>query len=294
MARLRVLFADDQIPDEAIPDDRLTATLAKKYPGEASRKFVAGFLPMRQAVKKLREGGYDVTTANTHGSALDSIKTKHFDIAIVDLRWDGDRMAPARLGEDAGWTICDAIEDADKRTPRRPTFQIVCSSRFDTEAKLAFLAGQRKKLPIFKSYTEAGSESLLATVNYIDNCLAGPSAPDSVVLRTVEVWLETVRDQMHEVLSRERQWTLATLSLVVLSVLLILAGASIAVFGKNSAIVGSVTALSSAITSTISGLLFSGLKMAQENTKKCLDNAQENFQAAMNKLATVAPGTPGG
>ena len=43
------------------------------------------------------------------------------NIAVVDLCWDGDQMAPAKLGEDAGWTICDAVEDADKRTPLRPT-----------------------------------------------------------------------------------------------------------------------------------------------------------------------------
>jgi len=36
MPRLRVLFADDQIPDEAIPDEDLTSTLTKEYPGAAS------------------------------------------------------------------------------------------------------------------------------------------------------------------------------------------------------------------------------------------------------------------
>jgi hypothetical protein len=32
MPRLRILFADDQIPDESIPDDSLESTLREQYP----------------------------------------------------------------------------------------------------------------------------------------------------------------------------------------------------------------------------------------------------------------------
>lgn len=54
MARLKVLFADDQIPDEGIPDAELTSALMKKYPEEPPGSgFLAAFLPMRQAVQIL-------------------------------------------------------------------------------------------------------------------------------------------------------------------------------------------------------------------------------------------------
>jgi hypothetical protein len=173
MTRLRVLFADDQIPDEDIPDEDLVTALEKKYPDEYP-EFISAFLPMRQAVKTLRDG-YDVTIANTYKEALRLVKENHFDIAIVDLRWDADEKVPRVKSTNAGWTICDAIEEADKDAPLLPTFQIVYSSRLYDEPQLGILAAQRSKLPIYKSYDEAGNQALLAVVNFIEKHLSNQS-----------------------------------------------------------------------------------------------------------------------
>jgi len=189
MTRLRVLFADDQIPAEDIPDDNVIVVLKEKYPA-APPGFINAFLPMRHAVKTLRDGYYDVTVARTYEEAINYIKINHFDIAIVDLRWDADEKVPEVQSDNMGWAICDAIEEADKETKLPPTFQIVYSSRFQSEPHLAIRAAQESKLPVFKSYNEAGSQALLATVNFIEKHLSyrsGQHSFDDALLEVVDI-----------------------------------------------------------------------------------------------------------
>lgn len=189
MTRLRVLFADDQIPAEDIPDIDIITVLKKKYP-TAPPGFINAFLPVRHAVKTLRDGYYDVTVARTYEEAINYIKINHFDIAIVDLRWDADEKVPESQSDNMGWAICDAIEEADKGTKLPPTFQIVYSSRFQSEPHLAIRAAQESKLPVFKSYNEAGSQALLATVNFIEKHLSyrsGEHSFDDALLEVVDI-----------------------------------------------------------------------------------------------------------
>lgn len=74
MPRLKVLFADDQIPDDDIPDSDIISVMTKRYPHEryphVDLDDIEHFLSMREAVKVLRDGGYDVSTANTKRKAL--------------------------------------------------------------------------------------------------------------------------------------------------------------------------------------------------------------------------------
>jgi len=150
MPRLKVLFADDQIPDDDIPDSDTISVMTKRYP-HVDPDDIEHFLSMREAVKVLRDGGYDVSIANTKRKALNLIQATHFDIAIVDLRWYFDMDVPDEDKENTGWALCSAIEEADRRATSIPTFQIVCSSRFDKNPEIAMIAAQRSKLPIFGS-----------------------------------------------------------------------------------------------------------------------------------------------
>lgn len=289
MIRLKVLFADDQIPDESIPDNDVLPALMKKYghvpddfPPEQMEYFVTpfinSFLPMRHTVKTLRDG-YDVTIARTYDEAINLIKSNHYDIAIVDLRWDADEKVPREQSDNAGWAICDAIEEADKDSPHSPTFQIVYSSRFDREPHLAMLAAQKSKLPVYKSYNEAGSLALLAAVNFIEKHLSSQSTQDKVTLEAVKTFRQPIQNYLSDSLTRTRQWTIATLVLVSISVVLILAGATAAIFGYVQ--VGTLTSVSSVITSAVSILIFRELKRAQDNAKNSLAMAERNYREAM-------------
>lgn len=286
MTRLKVLLADDQIPDEDIPDSDIISVMMKRYPNEPPGSgFIKAFLSMRQTVKILRDG-YEVSTANTKGKALNLIKATHFDIAIVDLRWDADKEVPRAESDGTGWMICDAIEEADRRTTNTPTFQIICSSRFDKEPQIAMIAAQKSKLPVFKSYSEASSLSLLASVNFIEKYMSNPSTRE-VALDAVKGFRQTMQTLLNEALTQERRWTSITIVLVALSVILILIGALAAIFGYAQA--GTLTSISSVITSAVSILLFQELKKAQENTRSGLKVAEQNYRDAMKQFNETEP-----
>jgi hypothetical protein len=170
MARLTILFADDQIPDENIPNHDLGNVLKNQHP-DWPPGFIDAFFAMRQAIKVLRIAGYAVTVARTYGEALDLIGKHHFDIAIVDLGWFADGALSADQQEYAGWDICAAIDEADKKLQSAPTLQIVHSNRFDQDAALAMQAADMGKLPLYKNYTEANHQALRAAVKFIETQL---------------------------------------------------------------------------------------------------------------------------
>jgi hypothetical protein len=180
MARLSILFADDQIPDESIPDGDLKRVLAERNPSWRPG-FINAFLAMRQVVKVLRNAGYGVTVAYTYRDALELIRTKHFDMAIVDLGWFADSALAPDQQEYAGWDICAAIDEANKARGVGSTLQIIHSNRFDEDATLAMQAADMGKLPVFKSYTEANRQALRAAVKFIETQLRNrpPQQPAS-------------------------------------------------------------------------------------------------------------------
>ena len=108
------------------------------------------------------------------------------------------------------------------------------------------IAGQKSKLPVFKSYSEAGSLSLLASVNFIEKYMSNPSTRE-VALNAVKGFRKTMQTLLNEALTQERRWTAITIVLVALSVILILVGALAAIFGYARA--GTLTSISSVITS---------------------------------------------
>jgi hypothetical protein len=288
MVRLKVLFADDQIPDDEIADSDIISVMTKRYPHEryphVDPDDIEHFLSMREAVKVLRDGGYDVSIANTKRKALNLIKATHFDIAIVDLRWYFDMDVPDEDKENTGWALCDAIEEADRRATSTPTFQIVCSSRFDKKPAIAMIAAQRSKLPVFKSYNEAGSQSLLASLNFIEKYM---SSPHEVRLNEVKDYWKTTKNELNEAQKQESWWSAITIVLVALSVILILVGALAALFGYAQA--GTLTLFSSAITSTVSILLIRQLNQMQQNTRNRRKNLEQNFQDTMEQLKETEP-----
>lgn len=168
MARLKILFADDQIPDKDIPSAELEQQLRARYP-DAQPGFLRAFGAMRHAVSTLVDrGGYKVTATNTFRQALESIDETRFDIAIIDLNWAADKAVPRDERTNKGWDLCDEIEERNKRRPNDATFQIAYSSRFTKRSELAMQAANRGILPLFKAYTRASNYALLAAVRFVE------------------------------------------------------------------------------------------------------------------------------
>jgi len=173
MARAKVLFADDQIPEDSIPDDRIKSTLREQHP-QWKDEFIQAFVATRQAVKTLRGAGYDVTVARTYQDALELVKSSRFEIAIVDFGWFADEHLSQP--DFAGWGICQALDKADEEHQSGPTLQIVYSYRFAEDPSVSVAAADKDKLPVFKNYTNATDQALRAAVKFLETNLERSSS----------------------------------------------------------------------------------------------------------------------
>ena len=65
MANLKILFADDQIPEDDIPNEEITRVIKERYP-EKTPGFINAFPIMRETVNMIKGAGYDVTVARKY------------------------------------------------------------------------------------------------------------------------------------------------------------------------------------------------------------------------------------
>jgi hypothetical protein len=100
----RVLMADDQIPNEDIPDSRVITEYRRQYPGKSNKGLAAAFVVMRRLVHTMREG-FSVDIANHHADVLNLVQTRQYDVAIVDLGWWVDRESLGTSCMTAGWSM---------------------------------------------------------------------------------------------------------------------------------------------------------------------------------------------
>jgi hypothetical protein len=288
MPRLKILFADDQIPDESIPDDSLESTLREQYP-QLSNDLIRDFVATRQAVKTLRGAGYDVTAARTYKDALEKVKSSHFEVAIVDLGWffDMDVLPNFSKGvlpkdrEFAGWDICEAIDKADEERQSRPTLQIVYSYKFIEDPSASLMAADKGKLPVFKNYNEATDQILRAAVKFIETHLESPSL-EEFAHKAAEDFHEMTISTLKGSLAQQKQWSRLTLVFVALSITLVLIAAIFAISGNVR--VGTFTSISSTLTSVISGLLFLQLRRAQKTVAKNEEQIERQNKDAIERL----------
>lgn len=108
---LRVLIADDQIPDSSIRDGAVAAWAREQYPD--AHQGIDAFGVMREAVRVLRDG-CDVVTARRLGEAMTLIGEQRFDVAIFDLGWGATAMSRRMKRERRAGDLCTPSK---RRTP---------------------------------------------------------------------------------------------------------------------------------------------------------------------------------
>jgi hypothetical protein len=242
MARIKILFADDQIPDDHIPDDLIRETLSNLNP-HWSPGFINAFVAMRKAVKTLRSENYEVTVARSYAEGISLIDTMRFDIAIVDLGWFADEDLAPHQQDYAGWNICDAIDIADKKRGTSHTPQIVYSNRFEKDPGLSVRAANLGKLPVFKNYSEANQQVLKASVKFVETLLTSQSPLEQLEIKNANDFQQMMVNSLNESLAQQKHWGNLTLVFVGLSLLLIIFGAVFAIFGNTQ--IGTVSTISS-------------------------------------------------
>ncbi len=145
MALLKVLFADDEIPDK----NALEKKLGKKIPDEKDLKeeeVKKAFKISEYSLwkkKKTLDGISKLTVANKYEDAIKLAKDKEqqFDLAVIDLHWNDYKEKRY-----AGFKICEELEKTSQ------PFKIVYSSQLSTNPKLRREVIGLNALPLHKKY----------------------------------------------------------------------------------------------------------------------------------------------
>jgi len=297
---VRILFADDQIPDDGVPDDQIVEAVRREYPA-AHDGFIRAFAVMRQARRAASEDN-DVTVARRLADALSLVESGTFDVAIIDLGWYWDPSVPEVDRPTAGWKIATALDEADRRCPERPpTAQIIYSARFDSEPQLAERAASKGKLPVLKPYAErftiplesprrsakgnnsvsAACQSLRATLSFIEHVRGTGGLSGTTDARAQAILLSTSQAGLQLAIKRENQWDRLTRYSLALGIAIVLAGVISSFFFGISQ--GAVTAASGVVVSLIPKLLYNEL----HKTREAIDGATSNLR----RLVIQAQGT---
>nr|QNO49525.1 hypothetical protein FBKNMHLG_00044 [Methanosarcinales archaeon ANME-2c ERB4] len=145
MTLLKVLFADDEIPDKKA----LEKKLGKKIPDEKDLKEeevkeafkISEYSLWKQ--KKTLDDISKLTVVNKYEDAIELAKDKEkqFDVAIIDLHWNDYKEKG-----DAGFEICEALEKTSQ------PFKIVYSTLLSKNPQLRRKVIGLNALPLHKRY----------------------------------------------------------------------------------------------------------------------------------------------
>jgi hypothetical protein len=174
MPRIRVLFADDQLPyDQAEQNssvkqaileeigDKLRA--ANKDPERAYAEDFAWFQGLRQHLDER----FEVIPARTFADASAALhKRDRFDIAVIDLSWSGDAQLPKGKRHNVGIELLEILrEQNDKDQGFKPV--LAFSQNFERDPQLMSLVLDRGALPVPKMYTHTGHQALASAISYL-------------------------------------------------------------------------------------------------------------------------------
>jgi len=283
MSMLKILFADDQVPSDkywGLEKNELISAIQNEHPTWGNTNgFISNFYPMRLTVQKLQSAGYDVTLARSLSEAMTLAQKSQFDIAIVDLRWDADDGLSPKESDAAGWKICDAIEKADVAT-KRQTLQIVYSSRFDKEPDIAMRAADLNKLPIYKSYNDAGRESLLASVKFIDGLSKQKQPTDTQ--QAISKFQNILFQYLETPLKQQQRFFWLILAFIILSILLLISGAVAVVF-FNQQLFNTLSSVASLLFTTVLAALTALLAKKDKEIKKTITEVKEQLNNAIER-----------
>ena len=174
MTRIRVLFADDQLPYDqpernasvkaAIVEeigDKLRA--ANKDPELAFAQDLAWFQGLRQHL----EERFEVVPARTFADAKAALhKRDKFDIAVIDLSWSGDAQLPVGKRHNVGIELLEILrEQNDKEQVFTPV--LAFSQNFEKDPQLMSLVLDQGALPVPKMYSDTGHRALASAISYL-------------------------------------------------------------------------------------------------------------------------------
>jgi hypothetical protein len=175
MPRIRVLFADDQLPydqpekNSSVKDaileeigDRLRA--ANKDPERAFLDDFAWFKGLRQHLDER----FEVVAARTFADAMEKLLDRgKFDIAVIDLSWSGDGQLPRGERHNRGIKLLQILQEQNDKDQGGYKPVLAFSQNFANDPQLMSLVLDRGALPVPKLYSDTGHQALASAISYL-------------------------------------------------------------------------------------------------------------------------------
>jgi hypothetical protein len=233
---MKVLIADDHIPDEIVRDDKIPDFVAQRFQSSDSA-LIDKFAFMRKMLNRLRDAGLNVHVCN-HASLVEkSIKQNRYDAAVIDLGWYADEEVPENAQAFKGWDIIDMVRE---KSPLLPL--IMYSSRLFENSAIARGAVDRGVLPVYKDFKETCIDNLIAVLHFV----------------------YSTREQVKRI-DADTYKALSSIAkvMIVVALIFIVVGLGLLLFNKTEA--GRLTAGLSLITAAMSGVFWKYLDKIRKN-----------------------------
>jgi hypothetical protein len=228
----RLLIADDQVPDSNLASEQeVLEHYSKRYKDSG---FAAGFVFIYKLMKFLKAQNYEVDSANTPSKAIELVKSRTYDVIILDLGWWTIESMAYDDKMILGWRIAKDIQQ------NSPAQILMFSNRFYENQELANTTAEMGCLPVYKSYDDAGMKNLLVTTRWA-----------------------TLRKPLGQVISDEtkaysfrmyRRFSNVLLGAIISSVILLLVSVALAAANKTPANV--ITSVFGVVITFVNGAIY--------------------------------------
>ncbi len=197
---MRVLFADDQIPyADTTQNDRCKAELLREVGyrltdfERAYREDFRWFSDLTQYLTV--DAGLTLFNYQSFDRAKNAASERdNYDIAVVDLSWNGDPGLPPNKRKNVGLEIIRLIA-AENRSTASYKPVIAFSQNFSNDPELFAQALEADALPVPKDYSPTGHRTLAAAIKLLGRAATTtrvPAVPDWEKL-TVGQAVQTLR-----------------------------------------------------------------------------------------------------
>lgn len=234
---MKVLIADDHIPDENIPDNGIKQYLKQRYPSNKDSELMERVDFMRSMVKRLRASGFDIQICNRVSHVKGLIQNNKYDAAIVDLGWYADHKVLKSERPDKGWDIINTIRE---KSPSLPI--VMYSHRLYEDVAIPLRAADAGVLPVYKYFEDACVDNVIAILQFV----------------------YSTREQVRKIDTKAYK-DISTITTVLMGVALVfvVVGLSMLLFNKTEE--GQLTAGVSLLASAMSGMFWKYLSDVRKN-----------------------------
>ncbi|HAW51985.1 MAG TPA: hypothetical protein DCX54_06600 [Flavobacteriales bacterium] len=233
---MKILIADDHIPDEDVIENEIEKFVEEKYQSR-DPKLIERFVFMRKMLNKLRSAGFEIDACN-HAAAVDSfIQENDYDAAVIDLGWYADDDITYNNQPFEGWHI---IEIVQKKRPALPV--IMYSNRLYEDPLIPLGAADKGVLPVYKYFEDACIDNLIAILRFVSSMKEQVRRIDTKTYKNISI---------------------ITTTLMVVALIFLVLGLGMLLLNKTEE--GQLTAGVSFITSMMSGVFWKYLSDVRKN-----------------------------